>query len=282
MFAARRTPLYRFLLLLFVALGLMAIDHRNDLFVPVRTMSSAINLAPQALLNLPAKTQQLLQQYYPDARLQRKYAALLTKQLELEVRLQRYDALQAENERLLALLSATRTPEQPGLLAEIIEFGLPPLAHRVTLNRGAEAGVYVGQPVLTPDGVLGQVSAVGVRHSVVTLLTDPSHAIPVQVQRNGLRTIAQGSGVAGQINVPFLPLQVDLHNADILLTSGMGGSFVAGLKVAQVQEVISDANEEFLSVHATPFANVKFTKQVLLLRDGGATATATEKGAARP
>lgn len=265
MVAHRITSLYRFLLLLSMSIALMVVDHRSDWFVPVRTFSSVFNLPFQMLINLPRTTGKFIKRYYPDDSLPRKYAALVEKQLILEIRLQRYTALQFENERLSKLLSAQRKSEAPGLLAEIIEIGLQPFTHQVAINRGVEAGVYLGQPVLTPQGILGQVSEVGVLHSVVTLLTDPSHAIPVQVQRNGLRTIVHGTGASGQINVPFLSSNADIRNSDILVTSGVGERFPAGFKVAQVHEIIVDANADFLNIQANMFANVEFTKEVLLL-----------------
>lgn len=265
MVAHRITSLYRFLLLLSLSIALMVVDHRSDWSVPVRTFSSVFNLPFQMLINLPRTTGKFIKRYYPDDSLPRKYAALVEKQLILEIRLQRYTALQFENERLSKLLSAQRKSEAPGLLAEIIEIGLQPFTHQVAINRGVEAGVYLGQPVLTPQGILGQVSEVGVLHSVVTLLTDPSHAIPVQVQRNGLRTIVHGTGASGQINVPFLSSNADIRNSDILVTSGVGERFPAGFKVAQVHEIIVDANADFLNIQANMFANVEFTKEVLLL-----------------
>lgn len=263
-----RTLLVRFLLLAVVSVVLMTADHRGGFFKPVRTGFSVLNLPGHWLFSLPATTEDTYRKYYPDAELYTRYRKLLEKQTELEVRLQRYEALRAENARLAKLLGTRGKLEYSGLFAEVIEIGLRPLAHRVALSRGVESGVYLGQPVLTTAGVLGQVSAVGVGHSVVTLLTDPSHAIPVQIERNGLRTIAQGSGVPGVISLPFLTSNADLHSDDVLLTSGLGGTFPSGYKVAQVQEVINDANAAFLSVRALPFVNVAVTQEVLLLQAG--------------
>ena len=259
------TALYRFLFLLVFSVALMIIDHRSQLFAPVRTLSSVINLPFHWLIELPATTRELIDAYYPDDSLHRKYAALMENQLALEARLQRYDALAAENTRLAELLSMSRTSGEQVLLAEIVEIGLEPFTHRVALNRGVEAGVYLGQPAITPDGVLGQVSGVGVNRSVVTLITDPSHAIPVQIQRNGLHTIVRGLGDSNRVGVPFLSARADIRSDDILVTSGMGGGFPPGYKVAQIVEIITDANDTFLSVTATTFAGIDQVREALLI-----------------
>ena len=270
---------YRFLFLLVISVALMIIDHRSQLFAPVRTLGSVVNLPFHWLIELPASTRELIDAYYPDDSLYRKYTALIDKQLALEARLQRYDALEAENTRLVELLSMSRTSGEQVLLAEIVEIGLEPFTHRVALNRGAEAGVYLGQPAITPDGVLGQVSGVGINRSVVTLITDPSHAIPVQIQRNGLHTIVRGRGDSNRVGVPFLSARADIRSDDILVTSGMGGGFPPGYKVAQVREIVTDANDTFLSVSATTFASIDHAREALLLwHDRPAPDVATPTG----
>ena len=259
------TPLYRFLFLLVFSVALMIVDHRSQLLAPIRAAGSVVNLPFQFIINLPSNTREWVDTHYRDGSLHKKYRALLAKQAALEVRLQRYDALEAENRRLSELVSASRRSGERAVLAEIVELGLEPFTHRAGLNLGVESGVYLGQAVMTPDGVLGQVSGLGVKHSVVTLITDPSHAIPVQIQRNGLRTIVQGLGLAERVSVPFLSAQADIRKDDILVTSGLGGGFPSGYKVAQVREIVTDSHAEFLTVNARPFAHIKFVKEVLLL-----------------
>lgn len=259
------TPLYRFLFLLVVSVALMIVDHRSQRLALAHTVGSVISLPFQLLLNLPSTARKWISAYYPQDNLYQKYTALAAKQLALETRLQRYDALKAENQRLSQLLAISRTFGDQALLAEIVETELDSFAHRVVLDRGMEAGIYLGQPVVTPDGVLGQVSGLGIKRSVVTLLTASEHAIPVQIQRNGLRAIIQGLGVSNQVAVSFLSPQADIRNDDILVTSGIGGGFPVGYKVAQVREIITDANAAFLTVSASPFANIEFVNEVLLL-----------------
>jgi len=259
------TPLHRFFFLLVFSAALMIVDHRSSLLVSARAAASVINRPFQWVINRPAATREWLDAHYRDGTLYRKYKALQAKQSVLEAHLQRYEALQAENRRLSRLLSASPKPGERVLLAEVVEIGLEPFTHRIGLNLGVESGVYLGQAVILPDGVLGQVSGLGFKHSVVTLITDPSHAIPVQIQRSGLRTMVRGLGVFGQVSVPFLSAQADIRQGDLLVTSGLGGGFPAGYKVAQVQEIVTDSTAEFLTVRASPLANIKSAKEVLLL-----------------
>lgn len=253
---------HRFFLLLLLSVALMFSSHYH-LLARARVMSSALTLPFQYMINLPAGMRGWVAANYPDDSLYRKYDELLAKQLLLEARLQRYDNLRAENERLKELLRAPRRSGDHALSAEIIEIGLEPFTQRIAINRGAEAGIRQGQPVINAAGVLGQVSEVGIRHSVVTLITHPNHSIPAQIRRSGLRTIVQGA--ADHVVVPFLPGLADIRNGDVLITSGIGGRFPPGYKVARVREVINDANSPFLTVHADAFADIRSSGKVLLL-----------------
>lgn len=273
------TPLYRLLFLAVLSAALMLVDHNSRFLAGARAVASAVALPLHALVGAPGNARDWWTAHEKEQDLTRKYTALLAKQAVLESRLQRFESQQAENRRLSELLAAPRRPGERVSLAEVVELGLPPFTHRITLNRGLEAGVRLGQAVILPAGVLGQVSSVGVGRSVVTLLTDPSHAIPVQIQRNGLRVIARGSGGSqgrGQLELPFLSAQTDLRADDVLVTSGLGGNFPAGYRVARVTEIVTDNTAEFLAVRAAPFADIRFAEHVLLLsqtpEDGDAAA----------
>ena len=260
--------LYRFLFLVLVSAALMIVDHRSDTLNTARAWASLFTVPFHKLAEFPATVSETIGSYYPDDSVYRELEALKQKQLKLENHLQRYNALVAENSRLSKLLSAARRTEDQVILANIINAGLDPYSHRIIIDRGARSGVFQGQPVVAPNGVLGQVSEVNLSQSIVTLVTDRSHGIPVQVQRNGLRTIVQGQGEADQVGVPYLERLADIRKGDILVTSGMGGRFPAGYKVAEVVEIITDANEAFLSINAITTARIDFVKQVLLVWDG--------------
>ncbi len=243
----------------------MITDHRSDLLAPARVATSVINITFESIVRFPYNVAALAEKYYPDDTLYRRFSELERKQAVLETRLQRYEALELENQRLTKLLGAVESSTEQILLAKIIEVSQEPYNQNIVLNRGTESGVYPGQPVLAPEGVLGQVSTVGLKRSVVTLITDPSHGLPVQIQRNQLRTIVQGTGQADRVEVPSLISRSDIRRGDILVTSGMGGRFPTGHKVAEVAEIVEDASEPFMKISASTIAKIGLVREVLLL-----------------
>ena len=251
------SPVSRFALLLVLSIALMIIDHRSEMLKPVRTVTSILNIPIEALVRLPATISGVLDRYYPDSSLHGELKDLRQKYAALEAKLQRYEALEAENDRLAQLLSASRRSTDEVLLSEIIEFGIEPYAQKIVVNRGVESGVFLGQPAISPEGVLGQVTEVGFRRSVVTLISDSSHGLPVEIQRNGLRSIAHGSGKPGWLRLPYLESQADIRQGDILVTSGLGGRFPVGYKVARITDVVQDANEPFMNVSAETIAKIE-------------------------
>ena len=254
-------------LLAILSFGLMIVDHRSDLLRPVRSTASILAMPFYSLTGLPGSLAEMIRSHYPDNTVYEELESLREKQAKLATQLQRYDALVVENSRLSRLLATSRRSDDQMILAEIVNIGLDPFSHRIIIDRGIEAGVFLGQPVIAPDGVIGQVSEVDFHQSVVTLITDRSHGIPVQVQRNGLRTIVQGKGEKDQVSVPYLLRQADIRKGDILLTSGMGGRFPAGYKVAEVVEITTEATESFLSINAATTSRIDQIKQVLLVWD---------------
>lgn len=262
------TPSYQFLLLAVLSVAVMIVDHRGELLQPLRTALSAATIPLQQLAALPRKLNRVLVFRPADSERERQIRKLRKENMLLLARLQRMETLEAENARLSRLLTVSKRAGDEALLATIQPMGLEPFTHRVVVNRGREAGVYSGQPAIDSKGVLGQVTETTLFRSVITLMTDPGHAIPVQVQRNGLRTIVQGLGVEDRVSVPFLPRRADIRGGDVLVTSGIGGRFPVGYRVARVVEVIKDANEPFLRIHAEPIARIEQVKEVLLVWTG--------------
>ncbi len=264
--AAGQVPkVSRFALLLVLSIALMMIDYRSDLLKPLRYLTSLINIPVETIVNLPMAMSETYAKYYPDKTLYENFKNLQNKQAILEARLQRYETLENENARLATLLSASRHSTQEVSLSEIIESSLQLYSQKIVINQGIESGVYIGQPAIAPEGVLGQVAEIGYLRSVVTLITDPSHGLPVEIQRNGLRTIIHGSGHADQIKVPYLDNQADIQTGDILVSSGLGGRFPVGYKVAIVTAIVKDANAEFLDISAETTAKIGLARQVLLV-----------------
>lgn len=187
---------------------------------------------------------------------------------ELQVsasRLHRLLAVAEENQRLRELLGGTRGYRLTAKLAGIIDVDLDPSRQRILLDAGSDQGVVVGQAMIDAGGVLGQVIEVTPRRATALLLTDPEHAIPVQVARSGLRTIAFGTGRTDLLRLPNIPQSADIRVGDRLVTSGIGGRFPAGFPVGVVEELHPDDTRLFVVAEARPSARLDRGLEVLLV-----------------
>ena len=184
-----------------------------------------------------------------------------------EARLSRLAAVQDENVRLRALLDARTRLGLKAQLGELIDVDLDPFRHRLLIGLGANDGVREGQAVMDAHGVLGQILEVQPERSTLVLITDASHALPVRVVRTGLRTIAYGSGDTGTLTLPHIPFRADVRPGDVLVTSGIGGHFPAGLPAGVVREVTPDDVATFAIATATPAAHLARSGEVLVLHD---------------
>jgi rod shape-determining protein MreC len=184
---------------------------------------------------------------------------------DLELRSMRYDALAQENAALVGLRHALPPVADRWLPADIVNIQLDSLRQRVLIDRGTVNGVTAGQAVLDDHGVVGQTMHVGPWSAQVILITDPEHALPVQIERTGLRTIAVGAGDSSSLALPYLPANADIHVGDVLVTSGLGGVFPPGYPVAKVTEVHRDAVQPLAHVRAAPFAHLDTDSEVMLI-----------------
>lgn len=185
--------------------------------------------------------------------------------LTLSHRGQRLANLTAENTELRQLLGAAERRDIPYITAELLSLDNDPFSHQMVVDRGHRNGVYVGQPVIDASGLVGQVTAVSAYSSRILLLADASHALPVQVNRNGLRFIVQGTGRYGSVNVLHVPDTADIRVGDLLTTSGLAGRFPPGYPVARVTEVYHDPGQPFARVVAEPSAQLQRSRHFLLL-----------------
>ena len=259
----------RLLLLGILSVGLMFVDSRTDSLRQVRSFVSVISLPIHIVASSPALFFRWVGGDLEDwGQLRRKYEDLQRQHLILQSRLQQLDALQFENDRLRDIISsAARIPDE-GLFGRIVEVGPDLYDRTVLVNRGTADGVYVGQPVLGPNGVIGQVIRAGLFRSTVMLITDPSQGIPVQLMRNGLRTIVYGSGQGDLLRAPYLGRTADVRKDDIFITSGLAGRFPAGYPVGRVIKIQRDPNAPFLDVLAQPSASLGSAREVLLIWPG--------------
>ncbi len=195
---------------------------------------------------------------------------LTAQALLLEGQVQQMASLRAENSRLRGLLNSSALVQDDVLVAELIGISPDPVRHQVILDKGEADGVYVGQPLLDAKGLMGQVVEVGAISSRVILITDATHAVPVQVNRNGVRAIVEGMGRLDELELRHVSSTTDIEVGDLLVTSGLGQRFPEGYPVALVSEVVRDPGQAFAIVRARPQAQLNRSRHVLLVyRNGG-------------
>jgi rod shape-determining protein MreC len=199
------------------------------------------------------------------ARLRTENAQLSEDLRAARVKLLQFEALYEENRRLRAIREASEGIAARTLIAEIVHVDVDPFRHRVRMNKGVDDGVFVGQPILDAFGIVGQVAQVDKYSSVAILISDAEHAIPVQINRNGIRSIAVGTGDLTKLNLPFMTVESDVKVGDLLVSSGLDGVFPAGYPVARVSKVERDPAETFALVEARPLAQLDRDREVLLL-----------------
>ncbi|HQU15238.1 MAG: rod shape-determining protein MreC [Chromatiales bacterium 21-64-14] len=245
---------------------LMTVDHRAHHLESLRSALSVVVYPLEYLVDLPVAIGRWTSENMTSRRhLLEENSALRTQQFILKTELQRMSALEAENQRLRVLRRSSAQVSGRIRIAEIMAVDLDPYKHHVTINRGSLDGVCVGQPILDADGVMGQVIHVGPLSATAVLITDVSSAIPVQVNRNGLRAIAMGTGNIGRLDLPHLPNNADIRVGDLLVTSGLGGRFPLGYPVARVSAVRHDPGEPFANVTAIPTAHLERSREVMLV-----------------
>jgi rod shape-determining protein MreC len=247
----------------------MVIDHRYHHLQSLRSTLAVITYPLQFLADLPITTRDWVAETFATRnRLSEENQQLHADNLKLRARLQKFESLQAENLRLRDLLESSIKVGDRVLIAELSAVDLDPYRQQIVIDKGGASGVFEGQPVLDANAVMGQVVHVNPFSSTVLLITDASHALPVQVLRNGLRTIAIGSGRIDRLELPYLTNNADIREGDLLVTSGLGGKFPPGYPVAEVTQVRIAPDQPFADVAAAPRAHLDRSREVLLVWTG--------------
>ncbi len=235
------------------------------LLKPLRAMLTSVVYPLQQLASSPIQlTGKLRELFSSHVQLLGENAHLRQEQLLLKTKLLKFAALEQENLRLRGLLDTSFKLGEQVMIAELLSVNVVPYEHVVVVNKGSRFGVYAGQPVMDANGVVGQVLRVTPFSAEVILITDPNHAIPVQINRNGLRTIAQGTGQIDKLSLPFLNSNADVQPGDLLVSTGMGGVFPQGYPVATVTARPSQTST-FAKVEATPVARLDRIREVLMV-----------------
>src|ERR1700724_497277 len=258
--------LLRCILYCLMALGLIIFDKRYDHLGEIRRFLSVIAYPVQVAVASPFEGWDWFRESATTRDALRADKAKLEAELRLaNFRLQRYEALEAESQRLRALRENTAGVANRFVVGNIMDLDIDAFRERVLVDKGARDGVFVGQAVLDAGGVFGQVARVGELTSEVILVSDGTHAIPVQVNRNGLRTIAVGTGDMTRLKLPYLSTSADVIAGDLLVTSGLGGGFPAGYPVGTITEVKRDPAKPLAEVEGRPAAALDRSREVMFV-----------------
>jgi len=271
----------RFLLLAIICIALMLLDRRDQHLGRVRDALSMVVYPVRVVVDLPFSTWARLSDTFAEREAMiAENRQFRRDRLETEARLQRLAALDAENARLRELLDSTARIGNRALVAEILAVDLDPYRQRFDLNRGLVDGVYVGQALIDAQGVVGQVVRVGPLTSEAVLITDADHAVPVSVNRNGVRTIAVGTGDSSRLRLPYLTNNADVMVGDLLISSGLGGVFPAGYPVGRVLDVQRRPDQAFAEIVAEPVSSLDRDREVLLVWNSADEAPRASEAAA--
>jgi rod shape-determining protein MreC len=244
----------------------MTVDHRQNHLEVIRSSISLVISPIQYVVNLPfvitrwaQESMQFRNQLIIENRELRK------KQTLLEVKLQKLESLEVENSRLREMLLSAKKNWERVLIAELISIDFDPFKRLIQINKGSRDGVYVGHPLLDAHGIMGQVIHVSPYTSTAMLIIDASHGIPVKVVRNGLRTVALGTGEADRMELPHIPNSADIKVGDLLVTSGLGLRFPSGYPVAKVTKVNKNPAEQYAQIDVIPTARIEHAQEILLV-----------------
>ena len=265
---SQRTPALGLRLLLLAALSIMilVVDHRDNHLDAVRRAIGATVYPLHIVVDAPVAMWHWIRESNESRNeLRLENSRLSAERLLTHARLQRYAALEAENARLRGMLEARTRVTDEVRVAGIMSVSANPFRHVLVIDKGTNDGVYDGQAMIDANGVVGQVIETGIFSAQAVLISDPDHALPVEINRNGLRTIAVGTGEFDRLDLPFLPNSADVSEGDLLVTSGLGGAFPAGYPVAVVGSVTRIPQEPFAAVSAEPAAKLNQVREIMLI-----------------
>lgn len=266
-FANPSSPNLRLAVCAALSLALMVSDHHREHAAWVRSALSMVVyplrlVADTLFVEVPRDAATWLS---TRRSLIREAEALRRQLLVLGSRLERLQEIEGENRRLRELLESSVRIEDRVLVAGVLGMDTGSVSRRLVLDKGTRHGIRPGQSVIDAKGVVGQVDRVGPLSSTAVLITDTSHALPVMLARNGLRSIAVGGGSAGDLALAYLPRDADVEVGDLLVSSGLGGRFPAGYPAATVVKVETDREGRYADVRLRPLANLRRAREVLMV-----------------
>ncbi len=262
-------PFTRLFVFALLSCLLIAEDVRFKYFPELRQTIGVVIFPFQKVAYIPANIYDQVDKFIANLYLLEENTKLREQYLENREQLLRMHSLEAENIQLRELLGAVREIETQtktkAVLAEILYTPRDPFNHKITLNKGSQHHIQLGQAVIDDKGIVGQITQLYPWSSEVTLLTDKDHSVPVQVARNSLRSVISGTGKNNELELRYLSVNTDIQLGDLLVTSGIGGVYPVGIPVAIVQRIERDPVDDFAQIIGTPIGGVDRNRQVLVL-----------------
>ena len=245
----------------------MLVDHQYQHLNIIRHYG---NIATQPLYYLsqfPVNTGKFIYEYFRDRdRLLAEKKRLHQKNLELSSQLMQSLVIEKENKILRNILKSTRKEiRHSAIVAELIGIVPSPLEQKVIVNKGTSDGIYINQPALNSDGIIGQVSEVNSFNATVTLISSPGHSLLGEVSRSNMRVLVTGMGNSERLKLPYVPINTDIRVNDKIITSSLESRFPTGYPVAVVTEVTQEPGDMFATIYAAPVSRLGNNQQMLLI-----------------
>jgi len=243
----------------------MVVDAHFKYLYEIRQAISVVIYPVQRLAYIPTTVSDLVNDFFIAKDLADENARLKRQHLINSGKIQQLSALMIENEHLRKLLEATPRNMSKSIMAEIRSVPRDPFNRKIILDKGIQNAIQNGQVVIDDLGVIGQITRTYPWSSEATLITDKNHSVPVQILRNGIRSVVSGTGKYKTLELNYMANNIDIQEGDLLVTSGIDGVYPSGLPVALVSKIKRNASSAFAYIICTPVAGVDRNKQVLIL-----------------
>ncbi|VFP81989.1 rod shape-determining protein MreC [Candidatus Erwinia haradaeae] len=266
MFGKTSSLLLHLLIAITLSAMMMIADNRFHTFSSIRAYMNTVISSFYLLIKVPRQMLDYLSQIATSHHtLNLKNKALQNQLMCKNSELLILNHMKKENAHLRALLGSPLREDEHKMITQVISSSANPYMHQVMIDKGSIDNVYEGQPVISDQGVVGQVISVSKHTSQVLLICDASHALPIQVLRNDMRAIASGNGCSKELQLEYYPDHTDMRCGDMLVTSGLGGRFPEGYPVAIVSSIKEDNHRGYSIIQARPIADLQHLRYLLLL-----------------
>jgi len=266
LFQTRASLFVRTIVLVILSIALMVADHRWNHLETLRSGLSNLIYPLRYTINIPGEFIQWIDQSITSHNdLINENRSLKQEHLLYQVRLQKMNTMELENQRLRKLLGTPRKASERVLIAEIFSVDQDPYKRLITINKDDDNGAYVGQAIIDAYGIMGQIIHVEASASTVMLISDSNHAIPIQINRTGLRGTVFGTGDSSRLELRFIPHNAEIKVGDVVTSSGLGGRFPPNYPVGVISNIERPAGETFASIDIEPTAKLDQTREVLML-----------------